>query len=68
MHGSRAQFQNPICTATFCCSIPRAFSPLCARQLCDVVNSHLLFQIFRFDTVKLKTMLLEFLFLGINNI
>ena len=45
-----AQFQNPICTEPFCHSLPHAFSPLCARQICDVVNSHLL-QIFRFDTI-----------------
>ena len=48
----------------FCHLLPCAFLPLCARQIYDVLNSHLL-QIFRFDTVKLKVMLLEFLFLGI---
>ena len=58
----------PTCTAavhvlSFCRSLQRAFSSLCPRKICDVVNNHLL-QIFRFATVKLKTMLLDFLYLG----
>ena len=32
---ARAQFQNPICTEPFCCSLPHAFMPLCAQQICD---------------------------------
>ena len=49
-------FQNPICTAPFCHSLPHVFLPLCAWQICDAVNSRLL-QIFRFANVKLKIML-----------
>ena len=54
--------------AAFCCSLQHAFSPY-GMYICDldVVNSHLL-QIFRFATVKLKTMLLDFLYLDISNI
>ena len=49
-------FQNPICTAPFCHSLPHAFLTLCACQICDAINSHLL-QMFRFANVKLKIML-----------
>ena len=62
-------FQNPIYTAAFCRSLPRAFSTFCAGHICDldVVNSHLL-QIFKFATVKLKVIMLDFLYLDIKNI
>ena len=62
-------FQNPICTAAFCRSLPRAFSPFCVRHICDLdaINIHLL-QIIRFATVKLKVMFLDFFYLDISNI
>ena len=34
-----AQFQNPIFVKPFCCSLPCAFLPLSARQICDVVKT-----------------------------
>ena len=59
-------FQNAICKVAFCRSLQHVFLS-CVHCRCDIVNNHLL-QIFRFATVKLKTKMLDIIFLCISNI